>query len=346
MIVLVDTDCAFNLLPFTYIRHVSHIRIGILTIFEKWARLTNMTVSTDTTIKNALHIPANLIPTIHNFESILAIAASNNKNYTDVGIQKIEYPWHIFQLNDYAVKADVEILKKKIKQLSIPTYCTAIHTDDIYIEEGAEILPCTLNATNGPIYISAKATIMEGANIRGSFFIGENSTVKMGATIYGATTIGPNCTVGGELKNVVIFANSNKAHHGYLGDSVIGEWCNLGAGTSNSNVKNTAGNVAYKLSNKHHRIFAGNKAGLLMADYSRAAIHTNFNTGTVVGLCCNIFGNDMPATYIPNFTWGKDRYIFEKAIEHITNWMAFKNKELQPELFTCLKEIYNNQTDD
>ena len=146
----------------------------------------------------------------------------------------------------------------------------------------------------------------------------------MGAKIYGATTIGPYCIAGGEIKNSVFFGYSNKAHDGYLGDSVIGEWCNMGAGTSNSNIKNTAGTI--NLWNNTSNLFeaAGIKCGLLMGDYSRCAINTSFNTGTVVGVCCNIFGNTMPPKYIPDFSWGNEKYILAKALEDIDNWKRLK----------------------
>jgi NDP-sugar pyrophosphorylase family protein len=159
---------------------------------------------------------------------------------------------------------------------------------------------------------------MEGCMLRGPIAIGENTVLKMGTKIYSGTTIGPNCTVGGEIKNSVLFSNSNKAHDGYLGDSVIGSWCNLGAGTSSSNVKNTAGIVTYyDENNQSHEV--GRKAGLIMGDYSRCAINTSFNTGTMVGVCCNIFGSIMPNKFIPDFTWGNERYDIDKALINISN---------------------------
>ena len=162
----------------------------------------------------------------------------------------------------------------------------------------------------------------------------------MGSKIYGATSIGNNCTVGGEIKNSILFSHSNKAHDGYLGDSAIGEWCNLGAGTSNSNVKNTATQVGYML--KHNAIisYSGIKGGLLMGDYSRAAINTSFNTGSVVGICCNIFGEKNPPKFTNNFTWGSEKYIFEKALRDINNWMAFKNATLTEDKKQTLKQLY------
>ena len=181
---------------------------------------------------------------------------------------------------------------------------------------------------------------MEGNMIRGPFAICEGAVLKMGSKVYGATTIGPFCMAGGEIKNSVLFGYSNKAHDGYLGDSVLGEWCNLGAGTCNSNVKNTAGEVKYLTGADSAGIAAGNKAGLLMGDYSRAAINTSFNTGTIVGVCCNIFGEYMPRKYIANFSWGTDRYDFEKAIKDISNWKKMKGKSVSEEEKELLHQLY------
>ena len=163
----------------------------------------------------------------------------------------------------------------------------------------------------------------------------------MGAKVYGATTIGPYCMAGGEIKNSILFGYSNKAHDGYLGDSVIGEWCNLGAGTTNSNIRNTASAVSVWNQSLKQYEKAGLKCGLLMGDYSRAAIHTSFNTGTVVGVCCNVFGDGFPPKFIPDFSWGKEKYIFEKALTDIANWKKLKGKSLEPEEIQILKQLFN-----
>jgi N-acetylglucosamine-1-phosphate uridyltransferase (contains nucleotidyltransferase and I-patch acetyltransferase domains) len=165
----------------------------------------------------------------------------------------------------------------------------------------------------------------------------------MGAKIYGATTIGPYCLAGGEIKNSVLMGYSNKGHDGYLGDSVIGSWCNLGAGTSNSNLKNNAGMVKMWSRQKNDFINAGNKCGLIMGDYSRCAINTSFNTGTVAGISCNIFGNPFPPKYIEDFTWGNEKYIFEKAVSDINNWKKLKGHEINDEEIQSLKIIYQKK---
>jgi UDP-N-acetylglucosamine diphosphorylase/glucosamine-1-phosphate N-acetyltransferase len=195
------------------------------------------------------------------------------------------------------------------------------------------------------VYIGKNAVVMEGAIIRGPFALCEGAVVKMGARIYGATTVGPYSVVGGEIKNTVISGYSNKAHDGYLGDSVIGEWCNLGAGSSNSNVKNNAGEVKVWSHNTKQYVTTGlRKCGLIMGDYSKSAINTSFNTGTIVGVCANIFGEGLTPKYIPSFTWGtmgQTKYIFDKALKDIENWKKMKNAVLTEQEKTRLKLIFD-----
>ncbi|RYY25955.1 MAG: glucose-1-phosphate thymidylyltransferase, partial [Chitinophagaceae bacterium] len=259
-------------------------------------------------------------------------------------VNSIARPWHIFRLNDWALRQDFVLLTQNRQSAPIPDTVTTIHPQNIFIEPGAKLGHCTLNASTGPVYIGADTEVMEGATIRGPFALCEGSVVKMGARIYGATTIGPNSMVGGELKNVVIFGNSNKAHDGYLGDAVLGEWCNLGAGTSASNVSNNAGDVQVWANASRYFENAGTKCGLLMGDYSRAAINSSFNTGSVVGVCCNIFTTGLVPKHVPSFTWGEGKagsYVFDKAIEHISNWKKFKKQELSNAEIQRLKHIFD-----
>ncbi len=232
----------------------------------------------------------------------------------------------------------------------IPSSAQAICPENIFIEEGARLQHCLLNASTGPIYIGRNAEIMEGSLIRGPFACCEGATVKMGTKIYGATTLGPYSTAGGEIKNSVFFGYSNKGHDGYLGDAVIGEWCNLGAGVSASNLKNNAGEIkVYHPATKTY-IPVGQKCGLLMGDYSRAAINTSFDTGTVAGVCCNIFGEGIPPKYIPDFSWGHkgqmgssnpdNRYEWDKALRDIANWKKLKNQSLAEAEILALKHIF------
>jgi UDP-N-acetylglucosamine diphosphorylase / glucose-1-phosphate thymidylyltransferase / UDP-N-acetylgalactosamine diphosphorylase / glucosamine-1-phosphate N-acetyltransferase / galactosamine-1-phosphate N-acetyltransferase len=339
MIVLTDKNFRENLFPFTHTRHAANIRIGILSIKEKWELLLGEKVSVDET-KLGIHIPANIIPTKENYKQIIDAASKSIFLMETDSIKIISFPWHIFQLNNYALRQDFLLLSGASVTQVLNNTNTVINNEAIFIGKDVKMNHCILNASTGPIYIDDGAEIMEGSMIRGPFYLGKNSVVKMGSKIYGATTIGPNCVVSGEIKNSVLFGNSNKAHDGYLGDSVIGEWCNLGAGTSNSNVKNTGGSVGYTLEKDTQAIFAGDKAGLLMGDYSRAAINTAFNTGSVVGVCCNIFGETMPPKFSDNFTWGTEKYILDKAIQDINNWMNFKNKKIDKRTVELLTALY------
>lgn len=250
----------------------------------------------------------------------------------------------ILRLNDSEIRKDFKLITAGRKTEPISVTNKLLGTE-IFLEPGAVVEHCFLNATDGPIYIGRDALVMEGSMIRGPFALGEKGVVKMGSKIYGATSAGPHCILGGEIKNSVIFGNSNKAHDGYLGDSVIGEWCNLGAGTTNSNLKNSGGLV--KLWNPLRKTFltAGIKSGLMMGDYSRSAIQTAFNTGTVVGVCCHVFGNGMTPSYLPSFSWGfhQTEYQFEKAVAHIHKWKKLKGMELTLAEIQQLKIIFDQQ---
>jgi UDP-N-acetylglucosamine diphosphorylase/glucosamine-1-phosphate N-acetyltransferase len=258
-------------------------------------------------------------------------------------IKTIQYPWDIFQLNNWAILQDFELLTKKRKSQPIPPSNKIAGSGKIFIEKGASVEHSYLNASDGPIYIGKNAEVMEGAMIRGPFAMGEGASIKMGTRVYGGTSLGPYCIVSGEIKNSVLFGYSNKAHDGYLGDSVIGEWCNIGAGTTNSNLKNNAGIV--KVWTPKGQLNAGNKCGVMMGDYSRTAINTAINTGTVIGVCCNVFGNGLTPKYIPNFSWGSDgvdRYGFDKAIEDITGWKKLKKHSITDNEKSILKYIFKH----
>lgn len=261
------------------------------------------------------------------------------KEYTGT-ISSIRYPWDIVQLNGKAIVDDFQLLTGTRESCDISGTNRLMGEEHIFIEEGAIVEHCILNATGGPIYIGRNATVMEGAVIRGPFAMGEGAVLKMGTTIYGATAIGPYCTAGGEIKNSVMMGYSNKAHFGYLGDAVIGEWCNLGAGASNSNVKNSASDILMEIPG-NGVVNAGLKCGLMMGDYSRCAIHTSFNTATFVGIACNIFGEGLTPKRIPSFSWGyAGRYAFDKAIEHIQNWKKLKNQTITERETGILEHLY------
>ncbi len=378
-----------GLFPFTCTRPATDIRMGILTLGEKWERLLPGgkppglpdNIVPDTTLaarireelaaagpENAgaegpaspgdnasakdLVLPAGLLSD-QRLPVNAGPAAGNLSTAAITRIlahaQRLTYPWHIFQLNDLALRSDFELLTKGRRSAPIPSTIQAISPESIFIEEGANLHHSILNASTGPIYIGRHTEIMEGSTIRGPFALCEGAVVKMGSRIYGATTIGPYCTVGGEIKNSVLFGYSNKGHDGYLGDSVIGMWCNLGAGVSNSNLKNNAGEVKVWNPAAGKFIRAGLKCGLLLGDYSRAAINTSFNTGTIVGVCCNVFGEGLTPKYIPHFSWGgfgpgtkeATKYELEKALRDIGNWKKLKNQSLTDAEIQTLKHIFD-----
>jgi UDP-N-acetylglucosamine diphosphorylase/glucosamine-1-phosphate N-acetyltransferase len=258
-------------------------------------------------------------------------------------VKEICFPWDIFQVNAWALNEDVNLLKKtrSFQKISSTNKLTA--PENIFIEKGAKVEHCIINAEQGAVYIAKGAVVMEGCCLRGPLSVGEGAVVKMGSKIYGATTIGPHCIVGGEIKNSVFFGYSNKAHDGYIGDSVIGEWCNLGAGTSNSNIKNNASEVMVYTPQGLQN--AGKKCGVFMGDYSRTAINTSFNTGTVVGVSANVYGAGLSPKFIPNFSWGYEgieRYDLQRALTDIEKWKEFKNEMLSGNETIILKHIFDH----
>lgn len=376
-----------NLHPFTLTRQIQDIRVGILTIREKWENMLGLPsfdkkeddykdLDRSVSIGDAaadggvcFMIHGNVLPTpklvkaarkLKNGE-FLSVKGSEGIvfRFTKKEIQEkhkikvkkavtireepitIQFPWNIFQLNDWAIRRDFDLLTQKRRSQALSKTNKVIKSSGIFIEKGVKIEHCILNASVGPIYIGKNAEVMEGSMIRGPFAMGEGSLLKMGTKVYGATTLGPYCIGGGEIKNSVLFGYSNKAHDGYLGDSVIGEWCNLGAGTTNSNLKNNASEVS--LWTPGGKMSAGKKCGVMMGDYSRTAVNTAINTGTVIGVCCNVFGKGLTPKYIPSFSWGSDgfdRYNFEKALIDIEAWKKLKGYTLSDNEKNILKHIF------
>jgi len=362
-IILFDSEVRDQLLPFTFTKPMGELRIGILTIREKWEHFLKGTASYitqdylsdkfPTIVKSENYVINGAIlpnPTLcqmisrlsfneallhkgdfiaaklneiqfnhlMNDEAIESLEGLELQGYST--IHKIEHVWDLYKLNGIAQEIDYQILTKNRTSQPISSTNRIIAAHNIFLEEGAVVECSNLNATLGPIYISKNAEIMEGCSIRGGFALGENSTLKMGANIYGPTTIGPHCKAGGEIKNSIIMGFSNKAHAGYLGNSVIGEWCNLGADTNNSNLKNNYSEVKVWNYDAEQLVQSGEQfCGLFMGDHSKCGINTMFNTGTVVGVFANIFGSGFPKKYIPSFTWGgvqiNDTYQLEKALE-------------------------------
>jgi UDP-N-acetylglucosamine diphosphorylase/glucosamine-1-phosphate N-acetyltransferase len=261
-------------------------------------------------------------------------------------VQKLSNIWDIFSYNEKAIKDDFAIITKGRKSAPLPGHVTVSGREDIFIEEGASIYPgCIINAETGPVYIGRDAEILEGTMMRGPIALCDHSVVKMGAKLYGATTIGPGCKVGGEINNVVFFANSNKAHDGYLGNAVIGEWCNLGADTNCSNLKNNYDEV--KLWNEHTNKSASTGltfCGLFFGDHSKCAINSSFNTGTIAGVSSNIFGNGFPEKFIPSFCWGGSEgmttYSIDRAIETANRMMGRRGKQLSEAEKNVFRHIF------
>ncbi|MBT8317171.1 MAG: glucose-1-phosphate thymidylyltransferase [Lutibacter sp.] len=339
--ILFDGTVRKALLPFTYTRPVADIRIGILTIREKWEKYLGFTTTTLTEeyleekypmveLENNVMINASFLPTkalinevkklkenqaIFKNDEVVAFFTKESQeevnfdNYESIDfvfdVLQIKNTWDIFLFNDQAISDDFELLTEGRKSQPIPEGVQYINKANIFIEEGAEILFSVLNASTGPIYIGRDTLIMEGSLIRGPFAMGQHSVLKMGSKVYGATTLGPKCKIGGEVNNVVLFGNSSKGHEGYLGNAVIGEWCNIGADTNNSNLKNNYAEV--RLWNYETEGFDKTGlqfCGLIMGDHSKSAINTMFNTGTVVGVSSNIYGSNFPRNFIPSFSWG------------------------------------------
>ena len=262
-------------------------------------------------------------------------------------IYSIKNIWDIFSFNDRAIREDFLLVTEGHDSQPIPDTIIASGKENIFIEPGGIInIGCIINATTGPVYIGKNAEILEGSILRGPIAICEKAVVKMGAKIYGATTIGPGCKVGGEISNVVFFANSNKGHDGYLGNAVIGEWCNLGADTNSSNLKNNYDEI--KIWSEYENIMKATGlifCGLMMADHSKCGINTMFNTGTVVGVSANIFGSNFPEKFIPSFTWGgtadSTTYDFEKAMETANRMMARRDLNLTEAEIELYKYIFD-----
>jgi UDP-N-acetylglucosamine diphosphorylase/glucosamine-1-phosphate N-acetyltransferase len=377
-----------NLFPFTLTRQIQDIRIGILTIREKWELHLNAPSYDkfeedykDLDRSVLIHeivgddiiylIHGNVLPTkklvkqVKKLKPGEALSLSGKESFVyciskkeildehkikvgkaveiDEELYEIKFPWNIFGLNAWAIEQDFALLTEGRKSAKISGTNNVNTPGNIFLEKGAVVECSFLNGSEGPIYIGKNAQVMEGSLLRGPLAIGEGAVVKMGTKIYGATTIGPKCNVGGEIKNSVIFGHSNKVHDGYMGDSVIGEWCNWGAGTTNSNMKNNASSVV--VWTPSGPINVGLKCGVLMGDYTRTAINTSINTGTVVGTCAHVFGNGLTPKYIPSFSWGSDglqRYEMEKAFADINNWKVFKGSALTSSEKTILKHIFDH----
>ena len=342
--ILFDDIHRNHLLPLTFTRPVSELRIGITTLKEKWESLLNGRCSYATVdylagkypIKiqdDNLYINAAVIPDENVVKQIVdltrdgllmhqdRIVAFRSAVQVDLSVQGFEskfnttayrgelivirHTWDLFVLNDRILQDDFRRITRQRKSDRLSNTNSVLGADQVFAEEGVKCEYAIINATTGPVYLGRNTEIMEGSVIRGPFALCDHATLKLGTKIYGATTIGPWCKVGGEVHNSVFIGYSSKSHDGYLGDSVIGEWCNLGAGTNNSNLKNNYAIVRLWNYPDEHFIDTGLQfCGLIMGDHSKCAINTMFNTGTVVGVSANIYGSGFPRNFIPSFTWG------------------------------------------
>jgi UDP-N-acetylglucosamine diphosphorylase / glucose-1-phosphate thymidylyltransferase / UDP-N-acetylgalactosamine diphosphorylase / glucosamine-1-phosphate N-acetyltransferase / galactosamine-1-phosphate N-acetyltransferase len=371
-IVLFDTIERRKLFPLTYTRAVADIRIGIFTLKEWWERLVQDEVFVkpveylqplynNIPAGDHVYIDSSVIPTTGLIEKVQSlqpgeiisddkgvIAYTDNSNGKSIEVENVKrlcYPWQIFQWNEEILRQQFTLFSKEKYGVQTAESTHVINSSEVYIEDGCTIEHAVLNASTGPIYIGKNVTIMEGSFIRGPFAIGEGSTIKMGTKIYGATTAGPQCILGGEIRNSVLFGYSNKAHDGYLGNAVIGEWCNLGAGTSNSNLKNTAGDICMSDFEGTTNEIIGNKCGVILGDYTRTAINSSINTASMFGICCNVFGEYLLPKKLPNFSWGAStttNYELQKAIKDISNWKMLKGKELTSAEKKVIEHIFEH----
>ncbi|WP_374541430.1 GlmU family protein [Flavobacterium sp.] len=378
--ILFDGNVRNALLPFTFTRPVADIRVGILTIREKWEKYLGYTTTTITeeylsekypmvemeenVIINASFLPNQVLAEmVRNLEEnqaifyddeVIAFYAKEGQEvdfesydvveYNDECI-RIEHTWDIFQKNDVAIREDFDLLTEDRFSQPIPKSVNVIAPENIFVEEGAKLEFVTLNASTGPIYIGKNAEIMEGSVIRGPFALCEEAQVKLATKIYGATTVGPHCRVGGEVNNSVLFAYSNKGHDGFLGNSVLGEWCNIGADSNNSNLKNNYEEVKlWSYESERFEKTGLQFCGLMMGDHSKCGINTMFNTGTVVGVSTNIFGSGFPRNFVPSFSWGGATgfatYITKKAFDTAKIVMSRRHVDFTEEDAKILEHIF------
>ena len=379
--ILADGTTRESLLPFTFTRPVADIRVGILTVREKWEKWLGapcssiteeylsekfpLLVAEDNVVIYGQYLPnPTLVQSINNLkvgEALvsqgipLAYATSDPEKefaFSDFRsvpyegeLGQIENTWDIFSKNGEAIQADFDLLTKGRKSQPISKTNQTVNPENIFLEEGAQVEFSILNASTGPIYIGKNAEIMEGCIVRGGLALCDNAVLKIGAKIYGPTTVGPYSKIGGEVNNAVLFAYSNKGHEGFLGHSVLGEWCNLGADTNTSNLKNNYAPVrlwSYKTEG-----FAKTGlqfCGLMMGDHSKCGINTMFNTGTVIGVSANIFGSGYPRNFVPSFSWGGSSgfttFLTKKAFEVAKAMMKRRDVDFDEKEQHILEKVY------
>ncbi len=379
--ILIDSEVRTSLLPFTFTRPVAEIRIGILTLREKWETYLKGKTSFKTeeylrvkyplTVEeDNIFIDPSFLPTPDLVDCILSLKPETVLTYNDLvlayrsatdiamsGVSalhkksyqkpliRVQNTWDIFSKNGEALQQDFELLTKGRTSAPISDTNSLISPENIFLEEGAKVEYSILNASEGPIYLGKDSEVMEGNMIRGGFALCERAVVKMGAKIYGPTTVGPYGKVCGEINNSVIFGYSSKGHDGYLGNSVLGEWCNIGADSNNSNLKNNYAKVRlWNYTTERFEPTGLQFCGLMMGDHSKTAINTMFNTGTVIGVNCNIFATGFPRNFVPSFSWGGasgfSTYQTAKAFEAATVMMARRGKTFDEKEASIMEHVF------
>ena len=374
--VLSDSGFHKSFRPLSLTRSIADFRIGILTLREKWEKYLGEKVFVRTEPylqpkyqvvddEDCIVIPSVLLPDCNIAKAIKSLKSGSLTKDGFVlakvepslpSAEDVEYSGKVYALNSLTdifsyngmeINKDFELLTAGRKSMSISPTNVVLGKCPLFVEEGCKIECATLNTSDGPIYLGANSEVMEGVNIRGPFALGEHAVLKMGAKMYSDTTVGPWCKVGGELSNVVFFGYSNKAHDGFLGNSVVGEWCNFGADSNNSNLKNNYANV--KLWNYFTEKFEDTGlqfCGLIFGDHSKCGINTMFNTGTVVGVSANIFGAGFPSKYVPSFSWGGASgftgYKLDVAFEVMERVMARRHVEFTDTDKAIMKHIFES----
>jgi len=373
-LVLSDNGLHLKFAPLTLTRPLAELRMGLFTNAERWSRLLNISscihFQTDNPFikeyytyspeSNDLLVNASIISDLKLAKEVEKLKNGESLYWKEtwiaskgISMQKVlseiepvailEQRWDLYLKNEQVLKADFDLLRLQGKSQTLSKSNTVIgEISLIYLEEGAQVEACILNTSGGPIYIGKNAEIMEGSMVRGPFALGEDATVKMGSKIYGGTSIGPNCKVGGEISNSIFLEYSNKGHDGFIGNAYIGAWCNLGADTNCSNLKNNYSPVkTYDFVSESMIQTDVTFMGVFMGDHSKCSINTMFNTATVVGVSTNIFSVGFPVKFIPSFAWGEnDKFKFEKALEVAEAMMNRRGLKMSDKEKGVLKNIY------
>jgi UDP-N-acetylglucosamine diphosphorylase/glucosamine-1-phosphate N-acetyltransferase len=370
-------DCGLHLrfAPLTLTRPVGNLRIGILTNDERWKRFLpeaeigfiteNYLSGKFKSLENGIRVNASIIPNEDIVVAVLNLEENTVLYWNDIFIasngnkvQKVQFTgqepvqlsqrWHLYQKNGVVLEQDFDLITAGRKSQKLSNTNTLIGpVNRLFLEEGAIVEASILNTATGAIYVGKDAEIMEGSVVRGGLALNEHAALKLSTKVYGPCTLGPHCKVGGEINNVTFQAYSNKGHDGFLGNASIGEWCNLGADTNSSNLKNNYGNVSTYSYEQNAEIKTDTQfMGVCMGDHSKCSINSMFNTATVVGVSCNIYGADFPPKFIPSFSWGGSdgfvKFKLNKAIEYSNNMMNRRGLSLTPEEIEIFEFIEKN----